>query len=117
MTTAKAQRFLMDRLGDTNTALISIHLRLPTVPDWCDGMDADGLAVVLIGRYGLGTSEAAQAFIAGVLEALQAGEVPEGVLPIAYAPKASAFIAEVVAGASREVLADGPRGSGKTQAS
>ena len=117
MTTAKAQRFLIDRLGDTNTALISIHLMLPTVPDWCDGTDADGLGVVLIGRHGLGTSDTAQAFITGVLDALNVGEVPEGVLPIAYAPKASAFIAEVVAGESREVLADGPRGSGKTQGS
>jgi hypothetical protein len=117
MTTAKAHRLLIDRLSDTNTALISMHLRVPTVPDWCDGEDADGLAVLLIGRDGLGRSDAAHAFIAGVLEALKAGEVPEGVLPIAYAPKASAFIAEVVDGSAREVLADGPRGSGKTQAS
>src|SRR5262249_25559648 len=35
---------------------------------------------------------------------------------IAYAPAASAAIAECVAGASAEVLMDGPRGSGKTQA-
>lgn len=117
MTTAKAHRFLMDRLGESQTALVSIHLALPVLPDWCDGADADGLAVVLVGRHNLGTSEAVPAFIAGVLDALKAGEVPEGVLPIAYAPKASAFIAEVVGGEAREVLADGPRGSGKTQAS
>lgn len=115
MSTAKAHRVLLDRLGAGMTALMSIHLSLPTVPDWCDGTDADGLAVILVGRHNLGTAEPAQAFIAGVLEALHAGEVPEGVLPIRYAPAASTFIAEVVAGSSREVLTDGPRGSGKTQ--
>lgn len=116
MTTAKAHRVLLDRLGAGLTALISIHLDLPHVPDWCDGTDADGLAVLLVGRHSLGTTEPAKAFIAGVLDTLHAGEVPEGVLPIRYAPKASAFIVEAVAGSSREVLADGPRGSGKTQA-
>ena len=117
MSTAKAHRVLLDRLGAGLTALLSIHLAVPTVPNWCDGADADGLAVVLVGRHNLGTSEPAQTFIAGVLEALHLGEVPEGVLPIRYASAASAFIAEVVAGSSRETLADGPRGSGKTQAS
>ncbi|MEO7862143.1 MAG: hypothetical protein ABIU05_17285 [Nitrospirales bacterium] len=98
MSTAKAQRMLLDRLGAAMTALMSIHLSLSTVPDWCDGEDADGLAVLLVGKHSLGTTDAAQAFVAGVLAALRAGEVPAGVLPIRYAPKASAFIAEVVAG-------------------
>ncbi|MHB8510225.1 MAG: hypothetical protein ACYDGR_16540 [Candidatus Dormibacteria bacterium] len=116
MSLAKAQRMLMERLGTGETVLLAILLDLPTTPDWCDGKDAAGRSVCLVGRHNLGTSEAAQAVIAAVLEALAAGELPDGVLAVAYAPKASAFIAEVVDGSAREVLADGPRGSGKTQA-
>jgi hypothetical protein len=92
-------------------------LDVPVKPDWCDGTDAAGRSVVLVGRHNLGDSDVAHEVIAAVLEALKAGELPDGVLAVAYAPKASEFIAEVVAGSSREVLADGPRGSGKTQAS
>lgn len=117
MSTARAQRMLLDRLGAGSTALMSLHLSLPTVPAWCDGEDADGLAVILVGKHSLGTTDAAQAFITGVLAALRSGETPTGVLPIRYAPAASRFISEVVAGISRENVADGPRGSGKTQAS
>ncbi len=116
MSTAKAQRLLLERLGSGATVLLSVHVALPSVPAWCDGVDADGRAVLLVGRHQLGPSEEAQAAVTAVLAALSGGHVPEGVHAVAYAPKASAFIAEIVAGQALEVLGDGPRGSGKTQA-
>lgn len=116
MTTARAQRFLLDRLGAGATVLLSLHLALPEVPDWCDGADAEGRAVLLVGRHGLGESEAAQEAVRAVLASLAAGEVPDGCHAVAYAPMASSLIAEVVGGTSAEILGDGPRGSGKTQA-
>lgn len=117
MSLAKAHNLLIKRLGAGGTVLLAVLLDLPTMPDWCDGVDAAGRSVLLVGRYNLGDSDAAHEVVLAVLDALTVGEVPEGVLAIAYAPKASAFIAEVVAGSSREVLADGSRGSGKTQSS
>jgi hypothetical protein len=116
MSTERARRLLLDRLGGGTTVLLSIHLALPEVPPWCDGVDAEGRAVLLVGRQGLGETDAAQEAVQAVLASLYAGEVPDGVVAIAHAPKASALIAEAVAGESAEVLADGPRGSGKTQA-
>jgi len=117
MSLAKAHNLLIKRLGAGNTVLLAILLDLPRMPDWCDGTDAGGRSVCVVGRHNLGTSEAPQEVIAAVLDAMKAGEPPDGVLAVAYAPKASGFIAEVVGGTAREVLADGPRGSGKTQAS
>jgi hypothetical protein len=116
VSTARAQRVILERLGSGATVLLSIHLALPDVPAWADGRDANGNAVVLVGRQQLGADESAPAAVAAVLEALAAGEVPEGVHALAYAPKASEAIAEIVASESGEVLLDGPRGSGKTVA-
>jgi hypothetical protein len=117
MSAAPARRLLLSRLGGGGgTALLAILLELPMVPAWADGVDATGRAVLLIGRHALGATDTAEAAIAAVLEALGAGEAPDGVQVVAYAPHASAAIAEVVAGTSAEVLLDGPRGSGKTQA-
>ncbi len=114
--TARATRVLLDRLSSSATVLLSVHLTLPQVPKWCDGLDAEARAVFLVGKHNLGQGDAAHEAIQAVLDSLKSGEVPEGVLAIAYAPKASALIAEVVAGSGSEILADGPRGSGKTQA-
>jgi hypothetical protein len=113
---ARAQRLVLERLGSGSTVLLSVHLAVPSAPSWCDGRDAAGRAVLLVGRAQLGPSEEAQAAVTAVLAALSSGHVPEGVHAVAYAPKASRFIAEIVAGQSLEVLGDGPRGSGKTQA-
>ncbi len=113
----RARRVLLDRLAGGRTALLAVLLELPAVPDWCDGADADGRAVSLVGRHGLGDSEAAAEVVRAVLASLAEGVVPEGVHALAYAPRASRLIAEVVAGdGSEEVLGDGPRGTGKTQA-
>jgi hypothetical protein len=116
MNTAKAQKFLLDRLGTAGTVLLSVHLALPGIPAWCDGKDAGGRAVCLVGKHSLGDSPEAAEIIRTVLASLAAGNVPDGVLAVAYAPAASRLIAEIVASDSTEVLGDGPRGSGKTQA-
>ncbi|MDA2910418.1 hypothetical protein MYX04_05760 [Nitrospiraceae bacterium AH_259_D15_M11_P09] len=116
MSTAKAQHVILDKLSAATTALLSIHLELPDVPAWCDGVDAQGRAVLLVGRHGLGENKTVQKSVKAILNSLQADHVPEGCHAVAYAPMASAFIAEAVAGCSKEVLSDGPRGSGKTQA-
>src|SRR5262249_53558125 len=85
------------------------------------GIAAGGRAVVLVGRKNLGTSTEAATVVDHVLAALAAGNVPSGVLPIIYQPCASAAIAAIVSAGgdgdeAGEILLDGPRGSGKTQA-
>ena len=45
MSTARAQRLLLDRLSAGQTLLLAEHLALTPTPQWCDGMDADGRAV------------------------------------------------------------------------
>src|SRR5262245_7407077 len=50
------------------------------------------------------------------MEALAAGNVPEGVHAVAFAPEASAAIVEVLVGDASEILVDGERGTGKTHA-
>jgi hypothetical protein len=116
MSVDRARRTLLERLGAGTAALLAVLLDLPEPVPWCDGVDADGRSVFLVGRHALGDSDAAHEAIAAVLDSLRAGEVPADVHAIAYARKASLLIAEVVAGQSREVLGDGPRGTGKTQA-
>ena len=116
MTTAKAERYLLSRLGAGATALLAVLLDLSSVPAWCDGVDAAGRSVLLIGRHALGDDGASQAAVTAVLETLKAGELPEGVHAVGFAPRASEFIAEILAGTATEVLGDGPRGSGKTHA-
>jgi hypothetical protein len=95
--------------------LLSLHLALPTVPAWADGVDADGRTVYLVGRHQLEAVGSGKDAITAVLAALRDGHVPQGVLAVGYAPAASAAWAEVVMGESEQVLVDGPRASGKTQ--
>jgi len=115
MSTARATKLLLDRLGAGATVLLSLHLRLLEVPAWCDGADAEGRAVLLVGKHQLGESDEAQGAVGAVLDAFRQGHVPEGVVSIAFGPMASAAFAEIVAGTSEQVLCDGPRASGKTQ--
>jgi len=116
MTTAKAQRFLLEQIGSSATVLLSLHLELPAGPAWADGRDADGRAVLLVGAQALRALPEGAAAVSAVLAALREGEVPTGVHAVAYAPRASEAFATIVAGAAvREVMLDGPRGSGKTQ--
>ncbi|HWP34497.1 MAG TPA: hypothetical protein VNM66_02775, partial [Thermodesulfobacteriota bacterium] len=116
MTLARAQRLLLDRLAGGATVLLAILLELGRPPAWADGTDADGRAVLLVGAYQLGDTPQAREACRSVLEALAQREVPAGVHAVAYAPAASEAIAEIVAGEAAEVLIDGPRGTGKTQA-
>jgi hypothetical protein len=116
VSTARAERLLLERLGSGATVLLAILLDLEPRAGWADGVDGEGRSVYLVGRHQLGQGAEAREATAAVLAALQAGHVPEGVHAVAYAPRASRFIAEVVAGPAGEVLGDGPRGSGKTQA-
>jgi len=74
MSLAKAHNLLIKRLGAGNTVLLAILLDLPRMPDWCDGTDAGGRSVCVVGRHNLGTSEAPQEVIAAVLDAMKAGE-------------------------------------------
>jgi hypothetical protein len=53
MSTAKASRIVLKRLGASSAALLSLHLALPTLPWWVDGVDADGRAVLLVGAHAL----------------------------------------------------------------
>ncbi len=115
MSLERARRLLLQRLGAGGVVLLAILLELSIPPAWCSGVDADGRAVCLVGLHNFGASDPAQAVIRAVLAALRAGDVPVGVVAVAYKPKASEFIVEVVSGQSREVAAIGGRGSGKTQ--
>ena len=53
MSINRARRLVLERLGSGTTAMVSLHLALPTVPAWADGADADGHAVLLIGAHEL----------------------------------------------------------------
>src|SRR5262249_41085044 len=76
MSTAKATRHVLERLASSEAVLLAILLELPAVPAWCDGRDADGRAVFLVGRTQLGTSPEAEDAVAGVLEALRVNGNP-----------------------------------------
>ena len=42
MSTAKAERIVLECLGASSTVLLSVHLALPEMPSWADGVDAEG---------------------------------------------------------------------------
>lgn len=48
---AKAQRFLLERLGAVKTALVAVLLGLSTVPTWADGVDGEARNIVLVGAH------------------------------------------------------------------
>lgn len=117
MSLIRARSILAERSHSAGTILLAILLDLPSVPAWADGKDHEGRAIVLVGRHQLEEREDTGAeFVRIVLEAMQHGEVPNGVHVVSYAPHASGFIATVVSGTYKEVLAVGPRESGKSQA-
>jgi len=115
VSSVRAQRLILERLASGTGVLLALLLDLGEPTSWCDGLDAEGRAILLVGRHQLGDSEDAQQVIATVLQVMAAGQTPDGVHVVAYAPKASEALAEIVAGESTEVLVDGPRGTGKTQ--
>jgi hypothetical protein len=116
VTTSKAERYLIDRLGSASTLLLSIHLALPECPDWCDGVDVDEHAIVLVGAHALRSTAAGTEYVDEVLEALRTGALAPGVVAVKYGRQASELIAETIAGPAEQILGWGPRGSGKSQA-
>ncbi|HEV8612716.1 MAG TPA: hypothetical protein VGQ73_04335 [Gemmatimonadales bacterium] len=116
MSTQRAQRVLLERLGSSQTVLVPILLDLDASLPGADGV-VHGQSVVLVGAHALRQLPEGEVAIQAVLAALGEGTVPEGVLPISYAPCVSAGMALVLAGAGvQEVMFDGPRQTGKTQA-
>jgi hypothetical protein len=116
MSVIRARSILAERSHSAGTILLAIRLDLPSRPAWADGLDHDGHAVCLVGRHQLEQrEETGREFVKVVLEAMQAGEVPNGVHVISYAPKVSEFIETIVESQHKEVLAVGPRESGKSQ--
>jgi hypothetical protein len=116
MSTIRARSILAERSHSAGTILLAILLELSVIPDWAHGTDQEGRAIVLVGRRRLEQREETGAeFVQVVLEAMKAGEVPNGVHVVSYAPKASQFIATVVDGNLKEVVGVGPRESGKSQ--
>lgn len=110
----RARRVLIDHISSAHTLLIAILLDLQGALARADGQDAEGRSLVLVGKHNLGGTEAAEEWVRVVLAALGAGEVPDGVVAIAYKPKASEAIVGAVSGPGQEILIDGPRSSGKT---
>lgn len=117
MSMVRARSILAERSHSAGMILLAVLLELASVPEWADGTDREQRAIVLVGRRRLELREETGAdFVRVVLEALQAGEVPNGVHVVSYAPKASTLIAAIVAGEAKEVLGVGPCESGKSQA-
>lgn len=114
MSLAKAREHVLSAIGDGTTALVSAHLALPSRPLWCDGLDAEGRPVLLIGAHALRALEGGGGAVSTVLAMLGDGAVPEGVHPAAMAPEMASASAEILAGPADEVLVDGERGTGKT---
>ena len=107
MSTAKAQRVLLERFGSTSTVLLAVLI--------------EGDAPRLIGQHQLGDTEAARDAVQAVVGALAEGHVPEGVHALALTPRASEAFATItegvalgVADRTPEFCVHGGRGSGKT---
>src|SRR5262245_33614658 len=115
MSINRARRLVLERLGSGTTAMVSLHLALPTVPAWADGADADGHAVLLIGAHELRKLPGGDDAVRVVLEAAADGHLPANVHAIGYQRAASEAIAAIVDGPAQEVLVWGSRASGKTQ--
>lgn len=112
---ARIEKVLVERVGSmTGTLLCAILLELPYKLPGCDGVDSEGRSIVLVGRHNLGQDGEADLLCEYVIEQLAAGGCPEQVHPVVFAPKASEVIAAAVTGPVEEVLAHGPRKTGKT---
>lgn len=112
---ARVEKVLVDRVGAmTGTLLCAVILDLPYRLGIADGVDDEGRSIVLVGKAQMGDSAAVEELCAFVLEQLSAGQCPAQVHPVLFAPKASLVIADAVEGPVEEVLAHGPRKTGKT---
>ena len=121
MSTAKAERLILERLAGLGTALVAHHLQLPTPPAWADAVADNGDTIALVGKHALGTSDAARDWLALVEADLRRGDHPEHVVVQRYGRRASEAWATVFASRAAdavqrtlEVCLDGHRMSGKT---
>lgn len=76
VTIARAERYLLERLGTSPTVLLAVLLELSTPRSWGDGVDAKGRTVVLVERHALGESKAAREGVATVLGTRRGGRAP-----------------------------------------
>ncbi len=121
MNASRAYKYLVESIGQsTGTLLCAILLTLPEPlddADGVDGVDALGRSIILVGRHQLGYEPSALEAIQEILKLLAVGDYPDVVHPVVFAPRASAAIAAAVWGPQDgEVLAHGPRNTGKTHA-
>jgi hypothetical protein len=114
VSTARAQRLVLERLGTAETVLVSLHLALPAMPAWADGVDREGRAVLLVGGATLRALPEGESALGAVLEGLRAGDLPAGVHGVAFQPRASEALAEILDGEAAEICVWGSRASGKT---
>jgi hypothetical protein len=108
---------IVARLGAQVGALCcAALLDLPVKHPLCDGLDAAGRSVFLIGRQFLGQDAAAEVAVDYIVGQLTQGHCPEVVHPVMFGPKASAAMAAALEGEIEEILVHGERGTGKTHA-
>jgi len=114
MSVQAARRALLERFQSTDLAVVGVHAELATVPGFCDGIDVDGRAVLLVGSHALRQLPEGADYVQEVLLGLARGEQVPGVHGIRLAPKAGEAWADVVDGQALEVMQWGSRNSGKT---
>ncbi len=114
MSTARAERFLLERLSSSQQVLVPLLLDLAEPLPGADGV-VHGQSVVMVGAHALRQLPEGEEAVQAVLAALERGTVPEGVLPVSYAPRVSEGMALALTGAdTTEVMFDGARQTGKT---
>ena len=115
MSTARAQKILLERLGNAQTVLLPLFLAAPLAG--ADGQ-VGGQSVLLIGGHQFRQLPDGAQAVQAVLAALAEGYLPDGVAePVAYRPRVSAGMVQALEDPSAsEILFDGPRKTGKTQA-
>jgi len=107
MSVDRARRLVLERLGSGTTAMVSLHLSLPSVPPWADGADADGHAVLLVGAHEVRELPGGDDAVRVVLKAAADGHLPANVHAIGYQREA---IAAIVDGPRKTCSAGAPGG-------
>jgi hypothetical protein len=112
---SRALKAIVERLGDqTGVLCCALLLDLPERHPLCDGLDAAGRSIVLVGKHCLGQDAAADVAVEYILGQLKDGHCPDVVHVVAFGPKASEAIAAALDGEIEEILVHGERGTGKT---
>ena len=112
---SRALKAIVERLGDqTGVLCCAVLLDLPERHPLCDGLDAAGRSIFIVGKHFLGQDAAADVAVDYIVGQLQQGHCPEAVNPVMFGPKASEAIAAALDGEVEEILVHGERGTGKT---